>query len=324
VNKIRHNLRGGAPLVLASAVLWGTTGTAAAFAPAAGPLAIGAASMGVGGLMQACIAARAIQVHRVILARNRYILALSALAAAMYPLAFYSSMRMAGVAVGTAISIGSAPLFAAIVDFFSGPRRPSCQPVWALTIGVAGVTLLAFVPSHGAESTAAGASRGLGVALGLAAGATYAFYTWGATQTMRSGCPSRAVMGTIFGSASVLLLPALVVTGRPIVGSLQAIGVVTYLAIVPMFLGYLMFGKGLETTRASTATTLTLLEPAAAALIAVVVLGERLPAIGWFGLVVLLVSLASMTSVPAQSAPESAPTGRRSPPCTKNDPAVCR
>ena len=29
---------------------------------------------------------------------------------AVYPLAFYTSMRLAGVAVGTVVSIGSAPL----------------------------------------------------------------------------------------------------------------------------------------------------------------------------------------------------------------------
>ncbi|MDE1564644.1 EamA family transporter, partial [Klebsiella pneumoniae] len=39
--------------VLLSAFLWGTTGTAATFAPNLSPLAIGAAAMGGGGLLQA-------------------------------------------------------------------------------------------------------------------------------------------------------------------------------------------------------------------------------------------------------------------------------
>jgi len=42
----------GTLCVLAASVLWGTTGTAATFAPAVGPLAIGAAAMGLGGLLQ--------------------------------------------------------------------------------------------------------------------------------------------------------------------------------------------------------------------------------------------------------------------------------
>ncbi len=44
----------GTLCVLAASVLWGTTGTVA---PAAGPLAIGAATMGLGGLLQALSAA---------------------------------------------------------------------------------------------------------------------------------------------------------------------------------------------------------------------------------------------------------------------------
>ena len=38
--------------VVAASVLWGTTGTAATFAPGVSPLAIGAVAMGAGGLLQ--------------------------------------------------------------------------------------------------------------------------------------------------------------------------------------------------------------------------------------------------------------------------------
>ena len=58
-----------------------------------------------------------------------------------------------------------------------------------------------------------------------------------------------------------------------------------------MFLGYILFGRGLATVAASTATTVSLLELAVAALIAVTVLGEHLPPIGWLGLGLLFASL---------------------------------
>ena len=299
-----HTANRGALFVLAAALLWGTTGTAAAFAPTVGPLAIGAAAMGIGGLLQGSLAARTIAVHSRILAGNWRVLALSAAAAAVYPLAFYSSMRMAGVAVGTVVSIGSAPLFAAIADFLSGRRAPSRSWLVGLITGVAGIGLLVCGPARDAPVDG---SRGSGIALGFAAGATYAFYTWGATRLMRSGCPSRAAAGAVFGSAGLLLVPVVALTGGPIVAAMQPAGVVAYLAIVPMFVGYRLFGKGLETTSASTATILTLGEPAAAALIAVAVLGEQLPVIGWVGVVMLLASVASMTRVSARRAPISEP-----------------
>src|SRR6185312_10742407 len=105
----------GALLVLAASVLWGTTGTAATFAPDAGPLAIGAVAMGVGGLLQALTALRPMGRARLQLQGQWKLVLLGAIAVAVYPLAFYSSMHLAGVAVGTVVSIGSAPLASALI-----------------------------------------------------------------------------------------------------------------------------------------------------------------------------------------------------------------
>jgi DME family drug/metabolite transporter len=85
-------------------------------------------------------------------------------------------------------------------------------------------------------------------------------------------------------------IAVLALTGAPIIASGSNLAVTAYLAIVPMFLGYVLFGCGLATVAASTATTVSLLEPAVAALIAVIVLGEHLPPIGWLGLGLLFSS----------------------------------
>ena len=47
--------------------------------------------------------------------------------------------------------------------------------------------------------------------------------------------------------------------------------------------------------RASTATTLTLIEPVVAAVLAVVIVGERLPALGWIGVGLVVVCLLVLT-----------------------------
>ena len=98
---MRHGATYGSVCVLAAAVLWGTTGTAAALAPGVGSVAVGAAAMGVGGLLQAAAAHRGLRAHRAGLAAQWRTLAVAAGAVAVYPLAFYTSMRLAGVAVGT-------------------------------------------------------------------------------------------------------------------------------------------------------------------------------------------------------------------------------
>jgi DME family drug/metabolite transporter len=290
----------GSACVLAAAVLWGTTGTAAALAPDVGSLAVGAAAMGIGGLLQATAALRVVRTHRGGLAAQWRTVAVAAGAVAVYPLAFYSSMRLAGVAVGTVVSIGSAPVAAALIERVVD-RHPLSRR-WALgaAAGVLGVLALALARTgHADPGTGTGnAHPVLGIALGLLAGLTYALYSFGAARLMRSGLPSRGVMGAIFGLGGVLLMPVLLLTGAPIVETGHNLAVVAYLAVVPMFVGYLLFGRGLAAVSASTATTLSLLEPAVAAAIAVLVLQEQLPALGWAGMAVLLASLVVLTADP--------------------------
>ena len=299
----------GSACVLAAAVLWGTTGTAAALAPDVSALAVGAAAMGVGGLLQAGAAAGALRAHRAGLLAQWRTLLLSALAVAVYPLAFYSSMRLAGVAVGTVVSIGSAPMAAALVERLVDGTRLSRRWTVGAGVGALGMVALAVARTDGGAGTAGdGASTVAGIALGLLAGVTYALYSWGAVRVMRRGLPSRPVMGAVFGVGGVLLLPVLLLTGAPIVASRPNLAAVAYLAVVPMFLGYVLFGRGLAAVPASTATALSLLEPAVAAAVAVVVLGERLPAVGWAGMAVLFAGLVLLVGPPGPAAGEPART----------------
>lgn len=302
----------GSLAVLAASVLWGTTGTAATFAPQVGPLAIGAAAMGVGGLLQAALAGRLLRVHGGALLARRGLVLLGGLAVAVYPLAFYSSMRLAGVAVGTVVSLGSAPLASALVERVVDRRRLTRRWLLAAAVGLTGVVLLCAAEAVAAGDASAGApgaaASAAGVGLGLVAGATYALYSWVAHRLMRAGLPSRASMGAVFGVGGVLLLPVLLLTGAPLVASWPNAAVGVYMALVPMFTGYVLFGWGLAHISASTATVLTLLEPVVAAVLAVVVVGERLPAAGWAGVALVVACLAVLT-VPGR--PGAAGAARR-------------
>ena len=235
------------------------------FAPAVGPLAIGAAAMGLGGLLQALTATGPITCHRAELHAQRRVVLLGGAAVAVYPLAFYTSMRLAGVAVGTVVSIGSAPLASALAERVIDRRRLTAR--WMV-----------------------------GAALGLAAGATYAIYTWAAHRLIGRGVSSHAAMGAVFGMGGFLLLPVLLATGAPLAASWPNAAVGAYLALVPMFTGYLLFGRALARVPASTATTLSLLEPAIATILAVIVVGERLPTVGWVGLTFIAGCLVTLTA----------------------------
>ncbi|MFJ8942815.1 DMT family transporter [Streptomyces sp. NPDC102395] len=289
----------GSLCVLAASVLWGTTGTAATFAPDVGPLAIGAVAMGLGGLLQALVAAPRIRREAPALRARRAVVLLGAGAVGAYPLAFYSSMHLAGVAAGTVVSIGSAPLASAVIERAVDGRRLTRRWTAGAALGLTGTVLLCAAEASQAHSVTGSRSVGstvLGVGLGLLAGSTYALYSWAAHRLISGGVTSGAAMGAVFGLGGLLLLPVLLATGAPLLDSPQAASVGLYMALVPMFVGYVLFGWGLAHVPASTATTLSLLEPAVAAVLAVLVVGERLPPLGWLGVALVVACLAVLTA----------------------------
>ncbi|MEX5257040.1 DMT family transporter [Kocuria arenosa] len=287
----------GVAAILVTSVLWGTTGTAATFAPGAGPLAIGAAALGVGGLLQAAIALPALRRSRRALRSHAGLVAAGAVAVAVYPLAFYSSMHLGGVAIGTVVSLASAPLASGVLERFLERRPLSRWWMCAAFLGVLGSALLCLSRAGGSEASAADTAAGIG--LGLVAGATYALYSWVVHRLMGHGVGRAASMGAVFGAGGAILLPVLALAGAPLLASAQSFAVAAYMALVPMFLGYFLFGIGLARVRPSTATTLTLTEPAVAAVLAVVVVGERLTGAGWTGLAVIAAALVVLALAPA-------------------------
>ena len=120
------------------------------------------------------------------------------------------------------------------------------------------------------------------------------------------------MMGAVFGLGGLLLLPVLLATGAPLAASWPSAAVGAYLALVPMFTGYLLFGWALAHVPASTATTLSLLEPAIATILAVMVVGEHLPAAGWAGLALVAGCLVVLTAPPGEILTGPASRRRRS------------
>ena len=241
ISLIKNSSYGGTIAILVASVLWGTTGTAAAFAPTLGPLAIGAAAMGGGGLLQALVASRAIRENRQFIRENLLILLLGIVAVGIYPLAFYSSMHYAGITIGTVVSIGSAPLIAAILERFFD--RKALSTIWFLSFvcGVLGVTMLSMGESHAVLDSASQWNKYFGIFLGLVAATTYSLYSWAAKKLIDRGVASKAAMGMIMGGGAVILLPTLLVTGGGLLESSTNLLVAAYMMLIPMFLGYLLF-----------------------------------------------------------------------------------
>ena len=161
IDRMKTSSWPGIALALSAAILWGTTGTSQHFA------GTGLSSYWIGALRLA-IAAVFFAVLVAATERGRPAgrappglwrrQLLAGVAIAVYNLAFFTGVRLAGVAVGTTIAIGSGPLFAGALQALI-TRRPPVGLWWlCLTIhGNGSVTGWINFPGAGQKSN----SRGL-------------------------------------------------------------------------------------------------------------------------------------------------------------------
>lgn len=295
---LNHRSAYGFMAVLLAAFLWGTTGTAASFAPDLSPLTVGAVAMGGGGLLQALLAIKSILKQLNDIKTNIRYLLIGVLSVAIYPLAFYSSMYLAGITIGTVVSIGSAPLFTALLERIFDKKHLSLIWFISFILGVIGVVMLAMGESHASTNIENSQQmKIIGVVLGILAGLTYSLYSWAAKKLIEQGIAAKASMGLIFGLGSLLLLPIAFYTGGNVFDSISHLYVLSYMVLIPMFLGYVLFGYGLKYISASKAITLTLFEPLVAAALAILLVGETLTMIGWVGMMLIFLCLGILSRV---------------------------
>ena len=285
--------------MLGAAVLWGTTGTAQAFAPqTASSATVGALRLLVGGVaLLAWAAARG-----ALRGTGRWPLVPLLFAAgsmAAYQVFFFAAVAATGVAVGTVVAIGSAPILAGGLGLVVRGERPGWRWAVATALAVVGCGLLvgagnrvgggsaALTTGGSAVLTTAGADVNLlGVLLALGAGVAYATYTV-ASKGLLEEQPPDAAMAVVFCLSALLLLPLLFTGSLEWVLEPRGILVVLHLGLVATAASYVLFARGLRATPVATAVTLSLVEPVTAGLLGVVVLGERItwPAAVGIGLV---------------------------------------
>ena len=250
-------VKGVLAIVIAS-FLWGTTGTAAQFAPEISPLAIGAFAMGIGGVLLCICARKSLVKDAPILFSTPLTFLFGSACVAIYPLAFYSSMRLSGVAIGTVVSIASAPLFAALLEYFLSKKPVSLKWFISFVFGAFGIGMLAMGKAHDAMALSVSKDdQVFGVLLGLIAGLTYAGY-YGLRSNTLTLAQIQNRHGRTFRLRCSCSVAFPLVYRQNMFANTIHISVSLYMAVVPMFLGYLLFGYGLCTTEASKAALITL------------------------------------------------------------------
>ena len=274
--------------VLVAAMLFGTTGTAQVLGPdGTTPLSVGAMRLIVGGIAIAAItfplAAR--RARRSPIPRPRAtpwaltLMALTAVALAVYQPLFFLGTARNGVAVGTVVALGSAPVLAGVAEWMLTRRRPTATWIGATALATAGVVMLGFAGGGEAGTDPAGLAGSLG------AGASFAVIAVSQRRLLDAGWDPFLVVGAMGLGA----LPFVDLTW---LADPAGIAMTAWLGVATIAVAYTVFTWGLSGLTAATAATLTLGEPLTATLLGVVVLGERLPTVALLGLAVLGAGLA--------------------------------
>jgi len=280
-------------LVLLSAVCFGTTGTAQALGAAgASPVTVGEARIVVGALLLQGAArwathpaGRPTTRPLPVWPRTRAAW-FAAVGVAAYQVTFFAAVRTTGVAVGTVVALGSAPVLTGVLGTLTGEGRPDRR--WLAATGLAGVGLA--VLTLAGTSGAAGVQP-LGVLLATGAAASYATYTLAVKRTLTGGGLPEPTMAAAFTGGAVLLLPVLALAPLGWLATPRGLLAALWLGAVPTALAYLLFARGLRRISAAETSTLTLAEPLTAAALGVVLLGERPSAASAVGAALLLAGL---------------------------------
>ncbi len=268
--------------VLMASVLWGTTGSAQAFAPLnATPMAIGALRMAIGGTALLLLArARGAFTKRIKV--NKKLLSIASICMAAYQPLFFLGVFKTGIALGTILALGSAPVFSGIIEYFMGEKL-SKKWILATVISIIGCTFI-FMGQGDVNINI------FGSILSLGAGLSYALYVR-ASQGLFQNSRRDMVNGLVFFISGIILAPILFISDLSWVMSTRGIMVTLHLGIVATALAYTLFSYGLVNISTPKAVTLTLVEPLTAAILGVVLFNEKLSSISLVGILLLFCGL---------------------------------
>lgn len=258
----------GIACVIGASLLWGTTGTAQALAGGSlSALWFGALRLAFAALFLAIVAAVGGGLARRAWQGLPPGAAIGAgLCMATYNLAFFAGVQRIGVGVGTALALGSGPIWAGLLQALV-QRQPPSGAWWVGTaVAIAGGTLLSLGGAAWVGSVA-------GVALCLAAGLSYAVYTL-LNQRMVAQAPASSITLAAFALAALIALPvAAAQAGWPALGW-RDWAAVAWTGAVTAGVGYLVYSFALHHVQPATAVTLAQTEPVVAFGLAVLLLGE--------------------------------------------------
>lgn len=211
-----------------------------------------------------------------------------------YQAAFFFGAGRIGIAIGTLVALGSAPLLAGLISWWIGLGKPTIS--WALStaLGVVGLGLL---------TSTSGNLDALGLLFVALAGWAYSILTVLGVKIVRDlNVNGIEVLTVAFVIGGIYSIPILITTSTWLTEP-GAIAAILWAGIAAATLAYALFGFGISHLSAGTVSTLTLFEPVTATILGVLMLNEQINFRGWIGCGVIIVALGLVGYFESKSRP---------------------
>lgn len=229
------------------------------------------------------------------LKRNQWLwLGLLGLTQGAYQATYLGAVHLAGAGLATLVALCLAPVLVAIAAVPLLGERLTLKVVTALIGAVFGTWLLV----HGDHPAGAMAHRLWGIGLALVAAVVYASFTL-LSRHLAGGLAPFQTAFVCFLTGGLTLLPGFLTHNQPM--ALAAINgwqylIIAYVGLITTCVAYICFFQGMRTTGATASSIIVTLEPLFAAMLAWIVLDERLGGPGIAGAVILTLAVLAASS----------------------------
>ncbi|WP_060678651.1 DMT family transporter [Virgibacillus halodenitrificans] len=201
---------------------------------------------------------------------------------------YFLSIESSNVAVAATLMY-TAPVFVLLISFFLRIERSSWFKWGCIFSVLVGIILLT-----GTYNTNSGAVSFLGLAAGLSAGLSYTLFIFGFKNASSIGKPQTTLTLAFFSFCLILFLFVDKNEAATVLTSVD-IGLFLLLGILGAGISFIFYVIGIRKTAPTTASMVAMVEPVTASLFGVLLLGDQLTLIQFFGMVIILATITILS-----------------------------
>jgi drug/metabolite transporter, DME family len=290
----RADARGGLFLVVLAAILWGTVGIT--FRQVATVSVTNALSLGFLRLAISVpfllLASRFVTGRFTAALARRHVapMLLFGTAMGLYQVCYVLAIGRVGVAIAALVTICTAPVLVALFSSVFLRERLSRQTLMALALALGGTALLVGVPG---DALGSGVRVVAGILFALGSASGYAVCVLAGRVLAPHYHPLQSA-GLGFAIGALALLPVALADGLLLSYGPDAWMLLIYLGVVPTAFAYALFFGALRAVPATAVAITTLIEPLTAAVLAMMLFGERLGPWGILGAALLVGGIVTL------------------------------